>query len=158
MATYWLAFYKARGDKIDRAIRWWTRSPYSHVELILSPSKPKLGDNVRPAFSSSSRDGGVRTKTITFDLASWDFIPVAWVDEERVQTAVKRFSGRRYDYLGLAMSQLLNLRRGSAARWFCSEIVAWILNVPAPSSLSPGDLAAWALLINRLLSGQTPPQ
>ncbi len=146
----WLAFYRGRGTWVDRAIRWVTRAPYSHVELILSPDRPVKGDNTRPSFSASGRDGGVRMKPITFDLESWDFIPVPWADEGRIQTAIKHQTGLRYDYLGLALSQVLNLRRGAANRWFCSEIIAWILDLPFPSALSPGDLYAWATRLNRL--------
>jgi len=150
METYWLAFYKASGKTSDRVIRWVTQSPYSHVELILSPSRPDNEDKVRLAFSSSGRDGGVRTKKISFDPNSWDFIPIEWADDQRIQAAIKSQAGCRYDYLGLALSQLLNLRRGSPSKWFCSEIIAWVLDLPFPSALSPGDLAAWVLRLNRL--------
>ena len=30
-----LAFYKGKGNWKNKVIRWWTKSPYSHVELIL---------------------------------------------------------------------------------------------------------------------------
>ncbi len=158
MAVYWLAFYKARGTIVDRAIRWVTRSPYSHVEIILSPSRPAIGDTARMAFSSSSRDGGVRSKCINFDLANWDFLPISWVNDDRLQMAINSYTGLRYDYLGLAMSQFLNLRRGASARWFCSEIVAWILDMPVPSALSPGDLSAWVAHLNNLHQTSAQPQ
>lgn len=158
MPTYWLASYKARGTIVDRAIRLTTNSPYSHSELILSPNKPVHGDNARWAFSASGRDGGVRVKKITFDLASWDFVPIEWADEGRVETAIKHFSGRKYDYLGIVLSQVLHLRRGSSSRWFCSETIAWVLDLPMPSALSPGDLTAWVQRINRLLLSPNPSQ
>ena len=34
MSGVTLAFYRGRGDLLDRVIRWVTRSPYSHVEII----------------------------------------------------------------------------------------------------------------------------
>ena len=30
-----VAFYKAQGDYINKIVRWWTKSKYSHAELIL---------------------------------------------------------------------------------------------------------------------------
>lgn len=109
-----------------------------------------MGDTVRPAFSSSGRDGGVRIKHIAFDLELWEFVPVTWVDPRRVFRAIKSETGLRYDYAGLIFSQLLNLRRGSPSRWFCSELIASVLDLPFPSALSPGDLAVWVLRLNRL--------
>lgn len=47
-----LAFYKAKGDWVDKVIRWWTSSKYSHCEVV-------IGDEW---FSSSPRDGGVNAK------------------------------------------------------------------------------------------------
>ncbi len=146
----WLAFYRGRGTWVDRVIRVATRSPYSHVELILSPHRPVEGDIDRPAFSASGRDGGVRCKTIAFDLAKWDFVPVVWADEARLHHAIQTYSGLRYDYLGLLFSQIFNLRRDAPDRWFCSETVAWILDLPFPSALSPGDLSAWVARLNKL--------
>ena len=45
-----LALYKGRGTLFNALIRWWTRSPYSHCELVINGT----------CYSSSIRDGGVR--------------------------------------------------------------------------------------------------
>ncbi|MEY4953707.1 MAG: hypothetical protein RL299_2131 [Pseudomonadota bacterium] len=63
--------------------------------------------------------------------------------------AAETQSGLGYDWIGLLLSQVLNLRRGSSRRWFCSELVAWSLDLPTPSAISPGDLAAWVKFINQ---------
>ena len=47
-----IAFYKAKGNIIDKSIRLWTRSKYSHCEIV-------IGENW---YSSSPRDKGVRAK------------------------------------------------------------------------------------------------
>ena len=59
-----IAFYKAKGDIVDKSIRLWTRSKYSHCEIV-------IGENW---YSSSPRDKGVRVKQIIDDNGSWDFI------------------------------------------------------------------------------------
>ncbi|WP_114968551.1 hypothetical protein [Rhodoferax ferrireducens] len=66
-----VAFYKSTRPGIagiyNRLVRWWTRSPYSHAELIFSDGW---------AASSSFADGGVRFKRIDFDPAHWDFVEI----------------------------------------------------------------------------------
>jgi hypothetical protein len=44
-----LALYKSHGNWVNRFIRWWTGSPYSHCELVINGT----------CYSSSVRDGGV---------------------------------------------------------------------------------------------------
>lgn len=144
-----LAFYKARGTVADRVIRWFTRSDYSHVEILIGCDAIPSGPFSWVAFSSSGRDGGVRSTLIHFDEGAWDFIPAPWADESRVQLAEASQSGLRYDWPGLFLSQVLNLRRGASRRWFCSELVAWTLGLPNPSTLSPGDLAKWVAHLNQ---------
>ena len=45
-----LAFYKGKGNLIDKIIRFWTKSKYSHVEIIINDvwvsSNPKVGVTV----------------------------------------------------------------------------------------------------------------
>ena len=53
-----VAFYKGEGNFFDKLIRWWTKSSYSHCELIFS-------DGI--FFSADPRDGGVRYKNIVPD-------------------------------------------------------------------------------------------
>ena len=43
-----LAFYKGKGDWVDKLVRWWTKSQYSHVEVVVGNTW----------ISSSPRDGG----------------------------------------------------------------------------------------------------
>ena len=48
-----LALYKARGNWINRFIRWWTSSQYSHCELVINGT----------CYSSSVRDGGCAARS-----------------------------------------------------------------------------------------------
>ena len=68
-----LAFYKGRGSSWwirlqDGLIRFATRSPYSHVELIVGRAEH---DREETCLSSSGRDGGVREKRIVLERAKW---------------------------------------------------------------------------------------
>ena len=67
-----LAFYKGREDFYDRLISWWTRGPYSHVELVI---------NETYCMTSSPKDGGVRMKHIDFHPDHWDFVELEGYDQ-----------------------------------------------------------------------------
>ena len=38
-----VAFYKGKGNWKNRVIRWWTKSPYSHAELVLDDKQTWIG-------------------------------------------------------------------------------------------------------------------
>ena len=45
-----IAFYKGKGNWINKIIRWWTRSNYSHAELVLPNKMTWIG--ISPFLSS----------------------------------------------------------------------------------------------------------
>nr|WP_314586993.1 hypothetical protein [uncultured Pseudomonas sp.] len=135
--TVRLALYKAPGDLVDRAVRFWTRSIYSHCELVLADGR---------FVSSSPRDGGVRAKCIEPAQIAWDFVALPWVKQEDVEAALKREGGAGYDWVGIIGSQLLPVGIHSRRRWFCSEFCGAVMGLEKPERYSPGELAelvAW---------------
>lgn len=135
--TVHLALYKAPGDLVDRAVRLWTRSLYSHCELVLADGR---------FVSSSPRDGGVRAKCIEPSSRTWDFVALPWVEQELVEAALEREGGTGYDWVGIIGSQLLPLGIHSCKRWFCSEFCGAVMGLEKPERYSPGELAelvAW---------------
>lgn len=157
-----LAFYKGKGNWVDKLIRFVTRSPYSHVELILEPKlKSPIGGSsggtnaVRnggskavTCYSSSARDGGVRIKAIILNPDHWDLVDIEWYVGDHIERLFADLAGSKYDYLGLAFSQFFNWRRHCQTRWFCSEIIAFALGIPNANSYSPGDLKALVAKLN----------
>lgn len=138
--TVRLALYKAPGGFTDKAIRIWTRSPYSHCELVLPDGR---------FASSSPRDGGVRARLVEPDPDAWDFLPVPGLHPARVEQLLASEAGCGYDWVGILGSQILPAGLESRRRWFCSEFCAAALDLPHPSRYSPGQLAelvAWASL------------
>lgn len=134
-----LALYTAPGDTYDRLIRAWTRSPYSHCELVLPDGR---------FVTSSPRDGGVRAKVIEQDPAVWDFLPLPWIQAAHVEHLLEQEAGAGYDWLGILGSQILPAGIQSRLRWFCSEFCAHVLDLEQPQRYSPGQLAEavhWAL-------------
>lgn len=137
-----LALYKALGDLYDKSIRIWTRSLYSHCELVLEDGR---------FASSSPRDGGVRAKLIEQDPEVWDFLPLPWVRVEVVEELLQAEQGAGYDWIGILGSQVLPVGIQSQSRWFCSEFCAQVIGLEQPQRYSPGSLfetMSWALKLD----------
>lgn len=118
------------------AIRLWTWSRWSHAELVI--------DGV--CYSSSSRDGGVRAKTIDLNSGRWDAVDIALSDVQVAQ-ALAWFlvnDGDRYDWAGV-WRFVIPLLPQSESRWFCFESIGSALGFAGPHKLTANDLYAWAV-------------
>jgi len=135
------AFYKGTRPGIaglyNRLVRWWTKSLYSHVELVLSNGR---------AWSSSFDDGGVRYKQIDFDPAKWDLVDLPGHFERDAEAWFRDHMGAGYDLLG-NLQFVLSPVPHSQQRWFCSEAVAAALGIPDPWRFAPGTLASALTLL-----------
>jgi hypothetical protein len=145
-----VVFFKGPGSWADTLIRWWTRSPYSHCELVFTN-----GD-----WFSSDTDGFQLTRFLDAEwtparinpvafLANYDTIrvPMTVEQEADLRTWCKSEAGCSYDWKGIVFSMVLNLGYHSASKWFCSEVCAAGLKreqVPLrfePQRYSPGKLS-----------------
>lgn len=139
-----VAFYKGKGKIVDKLIRWWTNSPYSHCELLFP-------DGIM--FSSDAWSGGVRWNT-NYDLSNWDIVRVDLTKAE-IDVLIRWCKTKEtsdYDWLGV-IRFVIPFTNQDPDKWFCSELCAAGLKAVAklPSKLkvwklSPGQLHA--LLIN----------
>lgn len=134
-----LAFYKGEGDISDKLVRLWTRSKYSHAELII--------DGLW--YSSSPREGKVRAKIMQPKKGNWDYIHFYCTKEQRDKAKELFYENLnlKYDWLGIFCSQFIPLGVDSDDRWFCSEICADALHYAGlirlekpPSWYSPNRL------------------
>lgn len=123
--TMQLAFYKAPGTWADKAIRVFTGSKYSHVELVIGTE----------CWSASARDGFVRAKTMWLDPDKWDVIDIHGAEPFALAWFTQH-AGQRYDWAGVARF-VLPLLPNSRNRWFCSEAVAAALAQPEPDLWTP---------------------
>ena len=146
MGLIYLALYKGRGTLFNRLVRLWTRSKYSHCELVLADGR---------WLSASAMDGGVRAKHIELNLEHWDLIPLLWANHRQIARVFRANAGQGYDFFGLFGSQLLPVGLHSRRRWFCSEFCAAALGFPMPQRYSPAQLGEVVQHINTLTpSGQ----
>lgn len=146
------AFYRGTRPGIagiyNRIVRWWTRSEFSHVELVLSTGR---------AWSASFADGGVRNKLIDFDSANWILIDLPPELEQAAEAWFKAHRGAKYDLLG-NLQFVLSPIPHSQRRWFCSEAVAAALGIPDPWRYSPGTLASALTLLKPASAGFSFPE
>ena len=128
-----LAFYKAPGLLGDKLIRFWTRSKYSHCELIINDIW----------YSSSMRDGGVRQRTSEArPTEHWDFIEIELSHDLALEALAKfdEIKNQPYDLFGILFSQLIKADGHDRGKWFCSEVCAYMLGLKNPHRYSPADL------------------
>lgn len=142
MGLIHLALYKGQGRLFNRLIRLWTRSKYSHCELVLPDGR---------WLSASAMDGGVRAKCIELDLEHWDLIPLPWASQQLIEHVFERHQGKGYDWLGIFLSQFLPLGLHSRRRMFCSEFCAAGLGLNTSAQrFSPVLIGEVVQRINRL--------
>jgi hypothetical protein len=137
-----LAMYKGPPDDFwhkvgHTATRVWTRSRYSHCELVFSEPG---ADGLSLCASSSARDGGVRFKRIDLSSGRWDVYGLP--DHDAFDAAYARqwfddHAGLPYDHLGLVWFVLPIGAFDRSKRWFCSEAIAAALRMRRPHKFHP---------------------
>lgn len=134
--TFRAAFYKGTRPGIagiyNRLVRFWTRSGYSHCELVFSDGM---------AASSSYMDHGVRFSRIEFDDAKWDFVELPSHLELSARAWFEAHKGERYDLRG-NLHFIIGPMKDVKAAWFCSESLAAALGMLDPWRYDPGVLAS----------------
>lgn len=116
------------------AICAWTRSPYSHVEVVI--------DGL--CYTSSLMDGGVRVKKIDLSGAHWDLLDASWINTDRVIEFYERTKGEPYGYLDLISQHVLRLPWHQSKGWLCSEWIAAAANLPNSRTWTPGMVMDYA--------------
>ena len=143
MCNYKIAFYRGRKSgkgimpiifrALDSLTRTVTKGPYSHCELV-----EELPDGTYKCFSSSYRDGGVRSKILSLDSDSWDLVDAPYLTAEAVEEVKRRTVGLKYDLVGAVGVVILSPDRPH--KWFCSELAAEVIGLKEPWRFSPNTL------------------
>lgn len=128
-----LALYKGPADGWVRKIGHWvvcvfTRSKYSHVELVI--------DDI--CYTSSAREGGVRSKAIDLASGKWDVYDIRG-DQVSARAWFTAHMGEKYDWCGVFRFAFPFLPRRNGD-WFCSEAVAAALGLANPDAYAPQSL------------------
>ncbi len=149
-----IAFYKGKGNWKNKIIRWWTKSPYSHAELVLP-------NGVTWVSISPLLTGKVSARSVyqVENLKDWDFLSfeLSWREPVRnyqlaqLHGFIAETDGCKYDWKGMILSQMLPYLIKHRDRWYCSEwighalvkarVVKWSkLQIYRTPNLSPGKL------------------
>ena len=149
-----LAFYKGHANLIHKIIRWWTKSEYSHVELILPDDYTWI--SISPFFTSKVTP---RIVTKLPNPEDWKMVrlplshrePVRQYQIEQLYKFVERTQGSKYDWTGMILSQFGPFIVKNKNKWYCSEWIAHALqysriilwddiNTYSTPDMSPGKL------------------
>tara|TARA_Y100000593_G_scaffold93760_1_gene189926 strand:- start:2403 stop:2885 length:483 start_codon:yes stop_codon:yes gene_type:complete len=120
-----VAFYKGKGNWLNSIVRWWTKSKYSHAELVLPDDATWMG--ISPFLKSKVAS----RKKLLLEYNEWDFIELS-VTQEQVDIILEFFEhtrGHGYDWLGMLLSQFLPCKIKHKKRWYCSEWIAYALRI-----------------------------
>lgn len=137
-----LLFYKGTKKEnpssklFDNLICLVTRSRFSHVELAVEQR-----GNYYKCWSSSARDGGVRSAWIDITSERWVVVNIKReTDRFDVENTLNRYKGDKYDYVGLISTLIKSDIFNSSDKWFCSEIISSVLGFGKSYTFSPEDL------------------
>lgn len=120
-----IAFYKGEGNFINKIVRWWTKSIYSHAELVLSDNVTWMG--ISPFLKSKVAS---RHKLLV-EYQDWDFVEIE-ITQEQLNIIMEFFEytkGQGYDWAGMLLSQFLPCKIKHKKRWYCSEWIAYALRI-----------------------------
>lgn len=120
--------------------RLWTWSKYSHSEIVI--------DGI--CYSSSARDGGVRSKRIDLNSGRWDVFHIT-TEKAIIEHALRWFKdneGKPYDYRNIVRF-VIPFVGHSKNRWVCYEACGDMLGISHPHKLDADKLLEQALKIGR---------
>ncbi len=136
-----IAFLKGKGI-LDRLIQIWTLSKYSHCEMVFTDGMT-VGTSLGMPFTVTKQTNAF------YSPGLWDMVEVKLTPDE--EEKVKKFAleqvGKKYDWMGIYLSQILPFRMQKTNKWFCSELcVASLQQVGKvsdikPCRVSPGKLS-----------------
>jgi hypothetical protein len=111
----------------DKLISFWTGCVYSHVLIIVgfTPFEVSPGDKKVVEYPTPYSFIHNPEKYDVYQLK----IKLTDSYEEELKSFLRKELGKGYDWLGIFLSQILPLRRNDKNKWFCSEFVAYALNL-----------------------------
>ena len=126
-----VAFFKGEEKGwLHRFIRWYTKSKYSHAELIMPDGETWVG--ISPFLTSRV---GKRNKAPEDCDDNWDYLtfslnwrePVREYQLQQLNMFIDKTWDSRYDWVGLIFSNLTSFLVKKRDKWYCSEWIAHAL-------------------------------
>lgn len=126
----------------ERLIKWWTKSDYFHVEVI-------IGNTWISALDYRGfRMKQLRTLSDAYDYHTF-YVDVTDKQNNDINAWLLEQVGKKYDWYGLVMSQIFKIGLDHDDKWICSEVATKVLQLLTvkkvfdlnPIMVAPGDLA-----------------
>ena len=125
-----IAFFKGQSGFLHKVIRWWTKSKYSHAELIMPDGKTWI--SISPFLSSRVES---REKEVVDNPDDWDYLtfdlnwrePVRKYQLSQLDKFINETTGCKYDWIGMLLSQFCPYLIKRRDKWYCSEWIAHAL-------------------------------
>jgi hypothetical protein len=122
-----IAFYKGPGGYLHRLIRWWTKSKYSHAELVMPDDKTWV--SISPFLTSKVAS---RERLEIKNPEQWDYLtftlswrkPVREYQLRQLDKFIMQTTGCKYDWFGMIISQFGPYLIKRRDKWYCSEWIA----------------------------------
>lgn len=114
MTTIKVIFYKAEGNLLDKLVRWWTSSLYSHCEILFNDGR---------IYSADGWNSKMVRYTTKYNLDNWAVLEVPLTDTKyrHLKNWCSDRVGQKYDWLGV-IRFVLPFVPQSDDKWFCSEL------------------------------------
>lgn len=158
-----IAFFKGNlREWHHRFIRWWSKSPYSHAEIVLDDGETWV--SISP-FLYTRVAARIRTNV---SRDEWDYLVFRVTPEElhALKDFISETTGDGYDWVGMVLSQVLPFIIKGKSRWYCSSWVFTALNyagiirsrstkIKEIPDLSPGRLYEILVLVADLPCDET---
>ena len=134
--TFQVAFYKGTPEGwhgiYNKLVRWWTKSKYSHAELVFSDGW---------MASSSLMDKGVRLKPASLNPDNWDVMSLRDNLEPAARQWFENHKGLSYDVWG-NIHILLPFIPQSNSKYFCSEACMAALGFDEAERYTPAAMVS----------------
>jgi len=114
-----IAFFKGNNHEFHhRFIRWWTKSQYSHVEIVLA-------DDTWTAISPFLYARVASRVRTSVNIKEWDYLDFHLTAGEfqALKNFISETTGDGYDWIGMLISQLVPFTVKGKGKWYCSQWV-----------------------------------
>lgn len=133
---------------ISRAIRWWTKSKYSHTSMYLEVwGQPYIVDAQKDGFNLRPYYKWVEKYDYDFDVSRSPATGNSNYRKDLAKRALTKVGVTAYDFESLLLRQPYKIitgkwrkRKKESNRMYCSEAIAWIHGVKDAYKMSPQDL------------------
>jgi hypothetical protein len=139
--------FSTESDPISAFIRWWTWSPYSHVDFVVPLTGELLG---------ARETGGVQVRPANYAVFSAKLVLAADATIDVAEAVLELLTaqvGKPYDLQAL-FGYPFRLDWQTQGKWFCSDLIAWafetagypLLDASRLDRVTPADLILSPLL------------